>query len=108
MSHRVTTKSEMKDRSVVEAACRDAGIAYSVSGNSVSFTSGPLRGSYLDLTTGDIRGDSDYRHTPEILGALRQGYSEAKVKMELSKQGGYVEERNVDSQGRVVLLCHVG
>ncbi len=103
MSRRITTQTEMKDREHVEAACKLKGITYAVSGNTIRFDSGSLRGATLNLTTGEIIGDSDW-HKRNDLGALHQAYAEAAYTSQLLKTGGYVESRTVEKED-IVLVC---
>jgi hypothetical protein len=105
MSHRVTTKSEIKDAELAESALKQAGFSFDRRGNSILITSGELHGATINLQTGDIQGDSDYGHRADRFGALRQFYSEAKVKKEMAKNAGYVEERSVDQQGNIILMA---
>ena len=107
MSHRVTTKTEMKDLALVQEAAKAAGISCTASGDIVSFTGGALRGAVLDLKTGNITGDSDYGHTSEVLSALKQGYAEAGIRAHYLKHGGNVESRQVVGD-KVVLICSIG
>lgn len=104
MSRRVTTKTEIKDKSIAINALKKAGYAYSERGSTLSITSGPLRGAMIDLTTGDISGDSDYSHTEDSLGKFRQNYSEAKYTSELQRQGITIESRNVNREGDIELV----
>ena len=108
MSHRVTTQTEIKDKDLAKSALKQAGYDFREQGESLYITSGDLSGATIDLRTGLVSGDSDYRgHSRETMGALRQFYAEAKYKKELATQGGYVENRSVDEKGRVVLMCVV-
>lgn len=107
MSHRVTTKTEMKDLALVQEAAKAAGVTCTANGDIVTFTGGALRGAILDLKTGNITGDSDYGHTSDVLGALRQGYAEAGIRAHYLKNGGYVESRQVVGED-VVLICSIG
>jgi hypothetical protein len=107
MSRRVTTKTAMTDGTIVAAAAKQQGFDTNVVGNTVHFLSGSLRGAVLDLRTGNITGDTDYGHTATGLKALVQGYGEAKVRAEIAKQGGYVEQRMMEGD-KVVLICQIG
>lgn len=105
MSHRVTTRTEIKDGELAEAALKQAGYSFDRRGNNILITSGDMNGANINLTTGDVTGDSDYGHRAERFGALRQFYSEAKVRKETSKASGYVESRSEDQQGNVILMA---
>jgi hypothetical protein len=109
MSHRVTTETEIKDKVTLTAACKTANISFVDQGHdSIRFTSGGLTNAVLDLKTGRITGDSDYGHTRDGLGALRQHYGEAKYKAECARQGIQIESRTVDREGNIVLMCSMG
>lgn len=104
MSHRVTTQTEIKDKTLAIQALKAAGYSYSESGNTLRITSGPLNRAAIDLRTGEVSGDTDY-HTKDDLGALRQNYAEAKYLKECNMQGILVESREVLSNGVVRLHC---
>lgn len=108
MSHRVTTETEIKDKVLLAQACKTAGITFTEAGEQVRFTSGKLQNASLDLRTGRITGDSDYGHTHEGLGVLRQCYGEAKYKAECARQGISIESRTLDREGNIVLMCSMG
>jgi hypothetical protein len=107
MSHRVTTQTEIKDKELAKAALQQAGYSFDERGNTLTVTSGDLRNASIDLTTGVITGDTDYRHSESRFGALRQFYSEQKYKKELARNGGYVESRMTDKEGNIILMCAV-
>ena len=94
MSHKVTQKSEMKDLNMVVRACQDAGYSYNVNGNKVSFTSGPLSRATIDVSTGEITGDTDW-HTRDALGKFRQNYAKAVVKHTCEQQNITIESEEV-------------
>jgi len=105
MSHRVTTETEMTDRTLVKSACKQQGVNFTESGDTMHFTGGPLNGATLNLKTGQITGDTDYGHSRASLGALKQAYGEAKYLFECQKQGIQVESRTVDTKtGDIILM----
>mgnify|MGYP000570687242 CR=1 FL=1 len=106
MSHRVTTETEMRDKDLVLAACKDKNIACTVQGNTIRFETAPLNGAELDLRTGRMIGDTD-RQSAETLGMLAQAYGKAKAYMECAKQGIQVEREYVRN-GNIVLVCAMG
>lgn len=109
MSHRVTTETEIKDKALAIAALKTAGISYVEQGNDVlRFTSGRMANASLDLRTGRITGDTDYGHTQDGLGVLRQNYGEAKYRQECLKQGVSIESREVDREGNIILMWSAG
>lgn len=105
MSHRVTTRTEIKDAELAQSALKQAGYSFDLRGNQILVTSGDMNGASINLSTGDITGDSDMGHRSEKFGALRQFYSEAKCRKELSKNAGYVESRDVQKNGDIVLMA---
>ena len=109
MSHRVATKTQITDKKLAIEALKLAGWSYRESGNSLRVTSGPMNRSTINLTNGEIVGDTDW-HSTEQLGALRQHYGEAKVRSEAIKTGATIESREVLSNGevRLVLTANFG
>lgn len=107
MSHRVTTQTEIKDKALAMAALKQAGFSYAERGDTLTITSGELSNASIDLRTGTVSGDTDYGHRAERFGALRQFYSEASYKAGLNKNGGYVESREVDKNGDIILMCAI-
>jgi hypothetical protein len=105
MSVRVTQKTEIKDKELAIQALKLAGVTYNISGNTLSLHGGSLNGCRIDLSTGDISGDSDYGHTAEKIGIVRQYYSEAKVRHDLAIQGHTVESKEI-VKGDVILHCY--
>ena len=104
MSHRVTTKTEITDRDLAIQALETIGWSYTEESNSVlRITSGPINRSALDLKTGDITGDFDWRNrnTPD---SLRQHYSEQKVRQQAIKTGATIESRSVLENGDICLI----
>jgi len=108
MSRRVTTKTEIKDRDLAIQALKNAGMNYTESGKTIRITSGRMANATIDLTTGEVTGDSDYGHSSGVLGGLRQGYAEAKYRAECVKQGITISSRTVERNGDIVLLCRMG
>jgi hypothetical protein len=103
MSHRVTSKTCIKNKALAISALKIAGMSYQEQGNSLQITSGKARRAVINLTTGDITGDSDL-HSVDTLGALRQNYSEAEVIQTNMVQGHSKESREVMQDGRVRLV----
>ena len=104
MSHRVTTQTEMKDAAIVGRVCKKQNIAFAQNGDSIRFTSGNMANATLNLRTGEISGDTDFRHTRETLGALRQAYGEEKYLEEALKQGLTLETREIQRDGTIRLV----
>ena len=108
MSHRVTTSTEIKDKSLAMQAAKAAGLSFVEEGNGLRFTSGTLNRAVLDLRTVTLSGDTDHGHTTEKLSLLKLHYSEAKYKLECARQGIMVESRVVNKDGEVELICSMG
>ncbi len=108
MSHRVTTKTEIKDKGLAINALKAAGFGYEDLGSSLRITSGPARNATLDLKTGEILGDTDYSHqnNDDSLGILKRYYAEAKYRQECQIQGYTIESREEMKDGRIVLTCY--
>ena len=109
MSHRVTYKVETTDRDLVIEALKLGGMSYREEGNHIRVTSGPFNHATINLTTGEISGDTDYRHSEEGLAAFRQNYGEAKCLYDFAKQGVTVESRAVErhfNEECLVLYCN--
>jgi hypothetical protein len=105
MSRRVTTRTEIKDKDLAKDALKIAGFSYRDEGNTLLITSGKLANARIDLTTGTVSGDSDYRHSEEAMGELRRHYGEAKYTLECRRQGITIESRTVNRAGEVELVC---
>ncbi len=104
MSHRITTKTEIKDKAIAIKACQASGWQYNERGESLFITSGPMKGADVNFRTGEIGGDSDYVSRGD-LGALSQPYAEAGLRDYAQKSGITISSRTVESNGDVVLKC---
>ena len=107
MSHRVTVQTEIKDKAIAISALKAAGISYREQGNTLALSGGQFDRSVINLSTGQITGDTDYGHDQSRLGMLRQHYSEAKFKAEALKQGIEVQQRTVNKDGDIILQCRM-
>ena len=107
MSHRVTTQTEIKDKALALQALKQAGFKYDEMGTSIHVTSGPMAGATLDLTSGQVTGDTDQGHNRgnDSLGLLKRHYAEAKIRQECALQGISIDERVVEKDGRIRLKC---
>lgn len=107
MSHRVTTETEIKDKTLAIQALKQAGFAYNDAGSTLHIVSGPIANSSIDLTTGVITGDTDrgHRRGNDGLGVMKRYYAEAKVRQECALQGITIEERIVEKNGAIRLRC---
>ena len=118
MSHTVTIKTEIRDRSAVEAACRRLGLAQPVEGKATLF-SGEVSGLAVqlpdwqypvvaDLTTGQRKFDNfggrwgDQKELDKFL----QAYAVERARAEARKKGYSVAEQQL-SDGSVKLTIQV-
>lgn len=108
MSRRIENKMEITNKDLAMRALQQAGISYQDMGTEIVMTSGDLANARIDLITGSVRGDSDFGHTSQKFGVLRQYYSEAQVREEYNKSGTMIDGRSVDQDGNVVLDWHFG
>lgn len=105
MSRRIENETNITDKEMAVRAIQLAGMEHQVQGNHIYIKSGVLAGASLNLTTGVIAGDEDF-HSEESLGMLRQYYSEAVFKRECSRQGTIIDQRQVNTDGDIVLMWH--
>lgn len=103
MSHRVTTQTEVRDRTLAEAALRQMGCNFTAEGNGIRINSGPLSRTFVDLGTGVIEGDTDDRHTTSSLRSLSAFYAEAKIRSDVMLRGGSINDRH-ETRDRIVLV----
>jgi hypothetical protein len=106
MSHRITYRSDIKDGELAAKALASLGYTYEESRDSLRITSGPMNRAVIDLKTGEVVGDSDF-HSHDMLGGLRQAYSEAEVLRVMQRQGAQLETRHVLENGDVEILCRM-
>jgi hypothetical protein len=110
MSHKLTHQTEITDRDIAIAAIKKAGWSYRTSGpNTLALTSGPMDRATIDLSNGNVTGDTDV-HTRNALGALRVYYGEQKLVAEILKNGGFVDEesRVVHKNGEIEFTYNIG
>jgi hypothetical protein len=108
MSKRITTKTDMKDKAFAIQALKNAGLAYEEMGNTtLRITSGALAHATIDLTTGNITGDSDFGHRSEVLGSVRKHYSEVKFRHEAAREGVQIKSRQEHKDGSIRLVCRM-
>jgi hypothetical protein len=104
MSHRVDIKTKITQKPIALKALQKKGWDFVDQGNSIRIQGGPMKGASINLTTGDVVGDSDW-HDKATLGGLNQGYAEALVEDEISRANGIIQSRTVGSDGSVVILA---
>ena len=109
MSHRVTTRTDIKDKTIAEKALRKAGWSYHSEGDTgISVTTGPMAGAFIDLRTGVVSGDTDDRLNAKKLGALKKYYAEEVFMREaVQRQGHQIESRSV-MKDRIRLVVQTG
>lgn len=107
MSHRITTKTEIKNPDIAGKALKSAGWTYSEKSTSTwAITSGPMKGASINFQTGEISGDSDYLNRgDDSMGALKRHYAEALFRAEAQKRGIDIISRTVEKTGEIELLC---
>jgi hypothetical protein len=106
MSHRVTVKTEVKDKAIAIKALKANGWSYTDEGQSLRITSGPMSRVTLDLRTGTFTGDTDW-HGESTLKGLLQSYSEQEFRRDVLRQGHTIQSREVAKNGDVILYCHM-
>lgn len=103
MSHRVTTKTELKDRELALEAFKSSGVAFrDLGSNKFTITAKGVTAD-LDLNTGTIGGDADHLRSGPFDGLIQQ-YGEAKYTWELRRQGHTIQSREIDAQGNIVIM----
>lgn len=105
MSHRITTKTEFKDRNLVLAALKKCNLEHTdLGGDKFQIKAGRSNGT-LNLKTGSIEGTYETMRE-EDYAPLAQAYGVAKARMECLKQGISVESEKVDVKtGFIILTC---
>jgi hypothetical protein len=108
MSHRVTFRSELKDRELAIQALKSLNYSFdeAAGGNTLLITSGPMARATINLKTGDVEGDTDF-HSKNVLGGLRQAYSEAEFLRVQQRQGATIESRHVNERGEIKILVRM-
>ena len=105
MSHRVTVQTEIKDKAMAIQALQQGKYTFEEAGSTLRIKSGTLANVTIDLASGQVSGDTDFRgHTKDNLGLLRQMYAEAKFRHEVLKTGGTIDERSVNRDGDIEIL----
>ena len=107
MSKRITTKTSMKDKELAKRGLNLAKIAFCEDGNRLRIADGRFRGVYLNTLTGEIVSDSDFDLKDADFNPIRQAYSEALCHKRAQIDGIQIEERTVEHNGDIVLLCHM-
>jgi hypothetical protein len=106
MSRRIENQTNITDKDLALRALTAAGMEHQVQGDRIYIKSGAMAGATVDLRTGMVSGDSDFGHTEDSLGVLRQYYSEALFKRECGRQGTVIDQRRVEANGDIVLNWH--
>lgn len=106
MSKRVTTETEIKDRSIAMDAFRAANVqAREITADTFEVRAGRSVGT-LNLRTGQIVGD-DMSFTAKDFEPLKQHYAERKYLWELTQRGASVHSRNVEQNGDIVIVYQI-
>lgn len=106
MSHRITTKTEIKNKDIALKALKAAGWKYDERGGKLVIASGPMRGADVNFETGEVGGDSDYLDRgDDSMGSLNRHYAEALFRNEAQKRGIDILSRTVEKNGEIVLRC---
>lgn len=109
MSRRVTLQTKLQNGDILKAALTKANCTYSQEGsNYIRITSGEFRNVMVNLTTGDVSGDSDYRHTEQLLSRLNVVYNEELTMREANMEGAMLTNRQEMKNGEVVLTFNRG
>ena len=107
MSHKITYKTALKDVDLAQSAAKALGMATSINKDTMKFSSGALRGASLDLRSGVITSDSDWKHEANV-ERFQVAYNEAKATLEISRQGHTIlgrTETTVNGQTVVQIMC---
>lgn len=103
MSHRVTTQTQIKDKTLALEAFAQAGVKFKPAGaNAFDIESGRSKGK-IDLSSGVITGDTD-RWADTDFDVLRQAYAEGAYVSELRRQGATIQSRTTDQEGNIVIV----
>ncbi len=104
MSHRVTTRTDMKNPAAIRSALQKSNFSFTEeSSGDFRVTSGPMSGATINPKTGVVTGDTD-RHNKNTLGMLKQVYGEVVYMTEAQKNGIELVSRRVDAKtGDIVL-----
>ena len=106
MSRRISTQTKITDRAIAIEALKIAGHTYREDGNTIHITSGDLNRCMLDLSTGTVSGDSDFRtHSEARMRLLNVAYAEAICRRQCNLSGAQIESREVQKNGEVLLVC---
>ena len=107
MSYRVTKQTQITNKDLAIEALKIAKMGYRDQGNSLVITDGPLARAVIDLNSGKIVGDTDFRgHTEEAFGKLRQFYGEAQCRALAAKQGFTIHDRTTEGED-IILWCRM-
>ena len=107
MSKRVTTKTAVKDKDLAKRGLTLAKINFREEGNNLRIIDGKFRGVTVNTSTGEIVSDSDYGLKDADFNQIRQAYSEAICHKRAQVDGIQIDERTVERNGDIVLLCHM-
>jgi len=104
MSHRVTNKTEVKNKAILSQVLKDQGFSYDESGDTFTITSGPLHRTVINTATGEITGDTDYGASKRAYENFALAYGEAAFRQDCLMKGATIESRRVNAEGEPVLV----
>lgn len=106
MSKKVTTQTEITDRSICLEAFKSAGLNFrEVTEHTFEVRMAHSVGT-LDLRTGKIEGD-DMSFRNVDFDTLKQHYAEKKYVWELRKRGASIHNREIDKEGNIVIQYQI-
>jgi hypothetical protein len=108
MSRRITQNTDITNKELAIMALNAAKISFEEQGEILYLKSGAFQNATLNLKTGTISGDSDFGHRKEEFGLLRQHYAEAESRLACQRIGDTIDERSLNAEGDIVLMCHTG
>jgi len=107
MSMRITSKTEIKDITLAKKALAQLKMKYTEQGKTLQITSGKFAHRVvIDTSTGVVNYDSDDRFSDKDFNAFRQAYTEAVFNQNAQRDGVTIDERQVQSNGDIVLMFH--
>jgi hypothetical protein len=106
MSKRVTTQTEITDRSICLDALKSAGLHHKVLTPDTFEIRTAHSTGVLDLRTGQIEGD-DMSFKGGDFDTLKQHYAEQKYMWELTKRGASIHNREIDKEGNIIIQYQI-
>jgi hypothetical protein len=108
MSQKVTVKTVITNKEFAAVALKAAGLEFEEMGSTgLRIKSGALANATIDLTTGNLTGDTDYGHRKSTFEGVIRGYAEAKFRHEAGQSGVQIKARTIEKNGDVKLVCRM-